>query len=93
MGIGLPCIAFKGHNIFKTHVKIEGMTDTPHNKKLYDKLMRKLQIRNFFSRIGLIPYDCLCSIIFKVMPDEKMLADLKAKGFKIIVLPKNPYLT
>jgi len=93
MGIGLRCIAFKGHNIFKTHVKIEGMNDTPHNKKLYKKLTKKLHFRNFFSQIGLIPYDCLCSIIFKEMPEEKTLEELEKKGFKIVRLPKNPYLT
>jgi 2-polyprenyl-3-methyl-5-hydroxy-6-metoxy-1,4-benzoquinol methylase len=92
MGMGLPCVAFKGYIMFKTHVPIEGLLDVPLNKKLYRKIQRRIALRSLISALGIIPYESLCSIIFKEQPSLQMVIDLKKQGFKIYQLPDNPYL-
>ena len=59
MGIGLPFIAFKRHNIFVTHDAIEGLMDVPLNQKVYKRIRRKLALRNLVSAMGIIPYGSL----------------------------------
>lgn len=92
MGIGLPYIAFKRYDNFKSYEKIEGMFDVPINQKLYRKIKLKLAIRSFISSLGIIPHGSLCCIIFKEQPGEKVLRDMIDRGFITIPLPKNPYL-
>jgi len=92
MGIGLPCIAFKHYDHFKSHTAIEGMLDVPLNQKLYKKIQRKLKFRSLISNLGLIPHGSLCTVIFKEQPSEIVLRGLKELGFTILSLPPNPYL-
>jgi SAM-dependent methyltransferase len=90
MGIGLPCIAFKDINVL---LKIKEDTDiVPTDYRLLNKLKRKLKFLNFFCKLRLIPYNTLCSIIFKEMPDNELLKKLKESGYRVIKLPANPYL-
>ena len=91
MGIGLPCIAFKHYDHFKSHVSISGMIDSL-NQKLYKRIKRKLKLRSFISILGLIPHSSICTVIFKKQPDKIVLRDLKKLGFTILPLPTNPYL-
>jgi 2-polyprenyl-3-methyl-5-hydroxy-6-metoxy-1,4-benzoquinol methylase len=92
MGIGLPCIAFKRYDHFKSHTQIDGMLDVPINQKLYRKIKLKLAVRNFVSSLGIIPHGSLCCVVFKEQPSEKIIRCMKDRGFIIIPLPKNPYL-
>ena len=92
MGIGLPCIAFKRYDHFKSHTQIDGMLDVPINQKLYKKIKLKLALRSFISSLGIIPHGSLCCVVFKEQPDEKVKLGMKNLGFSIIQLPKNPYL-
>lgn len=92
MGMGLPCIAFKRYDNFKSHTPIEGMMDVPLNQKLYKKIKRNLAIRSFISSLGIIPHGSLCCIVFKQQPSEKALMGMKDRGFLTLPLPKNPYL-
>lgn len=90
MGINLPFIAFKGINVL---LQINDNTyEVPHNKKIWKKLIAKINRKNFLCKLGLIPYNTLCSIIFKEMPTEDELLELKKLGYKLIPLPKNPYI-
>ena len=93
MGIGLPYIAFKKYDNFKSHKTIEGLFDVPINQKLYRKIKLKLAIRSFISSLGIIPHGSLCCVIFKEQPNKKVVSDLNGLGFTTIQLPKNPYLT
>ncbi len=90
MGIGLPCIAFKGVNVL-LNIK-EDQRTVPTNKKLLKKVMKKISLLNILCKLRIIPYNTLCSIIFKEMPSDELLNDLKAEGYKIIKLPANPYV-
>jgi hypothetical protein len=92
MGMGLPCIAFKGINAFFTHKDYPEAREVPTNKKLWKKVTRKLDFLDFLNTLTLIPKNTLCCVIFKQMPDSEMMNDLKKNGFKVLVLPKNPYL-
>ena len=92
MGMGLPCIAFKRYDHFKSHTTIDGIMDVPLNQKLYRKIKFTLAMRSFISSLGIIPHGSLCCVIFKVQPAEKVLLGMKDQGFSIIPLPKNPYL-
>lgn len=89
-GINLPLVAFKGINdYFTTEIDLNQPTT---NKKILNAVKNRIVIKDFFSKIGLIPYMLQTSIIFKEMPSEKTLHALKKEGYKIIKLPKNPYL-
>lgn len=89
MGIGLPCIAFLGINIIKC--ENEKMTSVPTDRKLWHKIKSRLTILNLLSRLKIIPYKMLCSVIFKQMPDEETIKELKETGYRVIKLPANPY--
>ena len=91
MGIGLPCIAFKDINVV-LNIK-EDASVSPTNYKLLNKVKRKLGFLNFLGKLRIIPYNTLCSIIFKEMPDEATIKKLKDSGYQVIKLPVNPYLT
>jgi 2-polyprenyl-3-methyl-5-hydroxy-6-metoxy-1,4-benzoquinol methylase len=93
MGIGLPCIAFKRYDNFKSHENIEGLFDVPLNQKLYRKIKMKLALRGVLSSLGIIPHGSLCCVLFKEQPSEKVIKSMKERGFITIQLPKNPYLT
>ena len=92
MGIGLPFIAFKRHNIFVTHDPIEGLMDVPLNQKVYKRIRRKLALRNLVSAMGVIPYGSLCCVLFKEQPTGEVIRKMKGQGFITIQLPTNPYL-
>jgi len=90
MGIGLSCLAFKEINVL---LKIKGNTQlVPMDHKLLKNIKIKLGFMNILSKLRIIPYNTLCSIVFKEMPDKELLKNLKENGYKIIKLPQNPYL-
>jgi len=90
MGIGLRLIAFKGINVL-LHFKDE-VLEVPHNRKVWRKLQSQLRIKDILCKLKIIPYNTVCSIIFKEYPDETTLRKMREQGFKIIPLPENPYL-
>lgn len=92
MGIGLPCIAFKGINVFFTHKELTAGKEVPTNKKLWNKVIFQLKILDLLSFLSIIPHNTLCSVVFKKMPDDALIQRLKTDGYKVIFLPKNPYL-
>ena len=95
MGMGLPCIAFKGTNIRLVPIpkKWGDAAKSPMDKKLYKILMRKLSIWNFFCKLRIIPYNTLYAVIFKEKPSEELLRELKKNNYRVIELPENPYLS
>ncbi|MGL5913423.1 MAG: class I SAM-dependent methyltransferase [Bacteroidales bacterium] len=79
MGLGLPCIAFKGHTRFP-------WTTNPKTE------IFKIKCYNILSALHLLPYPSLTCVIFKEMPTPTEICDMKAAHFKMILLPKNPHL-
>ncbi len=92
MGIGLPCIAFRTCNMLNKNLTVKNQFEVPINQHLKKRAILSTRIRDFFSRIGLIPYNTLIAVIFKEMPDKTLQENLKNKGYKVLPLPPNPYL-
>ena len=90
MGINLPAIAFKGlHDYYTTSIDLsEPLT----NLKYFRLVRNKIRFRTFLSRMGIIPYQNYCSVIFKELPSGQVKQKLKSMGYKYIELPKNPYI-
>ncbi len=81
MGIGLPCIAFKRFNTIILENPPKSYYEVPLNKTLFKKIHNKLFIRNVISKIGILPYNTVCSIIFKQAPSEKNYQKFSSKRF------------
>jgi len=90
MGVGLPMVAFKGINDFYT-TKYDLKSSTG-NKKLFRKVKGRIKLKNFLSRLGLIPYELEACVIFKKQPSPEVVANMNEQGFKVLSLPENPYL-
>ncbi|WP_051536348.1 hypothetical protein [Marinilabilia salmonicolor] len=90
MGIGLPMVAFKGINDFYT-TKFDLKSST-ENRKIFRKVKSKIRVKNLLCRLGIIPYELEACVIFKHQPSAEILAGMKGQGFKVLVLPENPYL-
>ena len=56
MGIGLPCIAFRGEHIAINFWDIKGILDVPINAKAYRKAVRKARALTLLSKAGIIPF-------------------------------------
>ncbi|NVN96213.1 MAG: class I SAM-dependent methyltransferase [Bacteroidetes bacterium] len=91
MGIGLPAIAYKGINSY--WIEKFDLMQPLTNKKLFKKVKRKIRIRDVICRLGIIPYQMMSCVIFKKLPTEQQIFELKKNGYKYIQLPENPYLT
>ncbi|KOY87157.1 methyltransferase type 11 [bacterium 336/3] len=89
MGINLPAIAFKGinNNYYKVSIANES-----YQSSAFKKLQRKIRWHNLLCKLTLMPYQVLSAIIFKQTPDEQTIASLKKDGYRVYILPKNPYL-
>jgi len=92
MGMGLPCVAFKGLTIDISQTNKELLYQTPANEKFWAKVKRKSNIRNFISRLHLLPYGHLCAVVFSQAPTNEMRQRLTNEGFSILDLPVNPYI-
>ncbi len=90
MGVNLPYIAFKGLNDHYTTAL--DLSQPISNRKILRKVKSRISLKNFLSKLGIIPYQIVCSIIFKQAPDEELLSSLKQNGYKVIKMKKNPYL-
>lgn len=49
-------------------------------------------VQNILSRIGLLGYGLGCVVVFKGQADAGLCNALKAGGFQIVELPRNPYV-
>ncbi len=92
MGIGLPCIAFKPHNLILDYWNIPGILDVPFNRQAYVTAKRQWFLRNLVSKLGVVPYNQLCCVVFKEIPEADVVERMRTAGYKIIKLPPNPYL-
>jgi ubiquinone/menaquinone biosynthesis C-methylase UbiE len=90
MGINLPCIAFKGINDY--YSPNMDLSNPVINQKAFSKVKSKIAFRNFFCKLGIIPYQTQSCIIFKEYPDEATIDRLKKDNYKFIKLKANPYL-
>lgn len=90
-GLGLRLVAFKKIN---PSFWFEGAeyVSIKNQKKVFLSVKVKKKIRDFLVRIKLIPAQTLVSIIFKITPDNTTIKALKKNGYRLVYIPKNPYL-
>lgn len=88
LGLNLPCIAFKGINIY--HNGAEGK---PAGKFSWAKLQMDLMTRllNLLTFLKITSPQLLAVIIFKEEPSATCLAEMKKAGYRVLRLPRNPY--
>jgi hypothetical protein len=93
MGMGAPAIAFKKLNIIVDLKMSQNIIQqVPINKKYWKKLLCRLTIKNLISSTHIIPYNHLCCVIFKRIPEVEVIQKMKKLGYIYIELPKNPYV-
>ncbi len=90
MGINLPYVAFKGINDYYSDSLDLSLPAT--KGRVFSKVKRKIKIKNFLSKIGLIPYYMMACVIFKQEPTSEELKEFRDKGYKIVKMKKNPYI-
>lgn len=90
LGMNYEVIAFKGYNDFYLYgAEYEKLTS---KGKVFKKISARIRLLDIFTRLRLLDYGMLASIIFKQKPSADLLAKLHHDGFDIIVLPRNPHI-
>jgi ubiquinone/menaquinone biosynthesis C-methylase UbiE len=88
--IQLPLVAFyEFDDHYIEGVELEKRAD---NGPMFKKIKRKLSQGRLLVKLGLRRYQHMISILFRVMPDQQMLQELKKNGFTLVKIPKNPYV-
>ncbi len=90
-GINLPMIAVKN---FNPNFWFPGSEKIPAVKaeKKFRRILLKKSARDFLSKSGIVPSQSLSIIIFKTLPEIDLQESLRKDGYKLIRIPKNPYL-
>lgn len=90
LGLDLSTVACRGLNDYYVKgVEYEKLED---NSKLFKKIKRIISICDFLSKIKLKPYSILVTIIFKEEPSLEIRQKLKIADYRLIDLPRNPYI-
>ncbi|MCX6181179.1 MAG: class I SAM-dependent methyltransferase [Bacteroidetes bacterium] len=89
-GQNFDAIAFKDMN---DHYISGGEFELANdNSPIYRALKRKIEEMDDFCKKGIQNYDYLVACIFKNMPADHVVADLKKSGFEFKKLTKNPHM-
>src|SRR6185295_6272968 len=87
LGLALPAVAFKRyHDIY-----IAGVEDQPYHKdsSLLKATLRKHSIMKMKRALGFLRKNNIQVIIFKEVPDVKVIQALKDDKYEYVALPKN----
>lgn len=90
-GLSLPVVAFKRINSNFYFKGAETTKATSDNFKFL-KLKLKKKIFDLLVSLKICSSQVLCTIIYKELPGEKDLQNLKKAGYYIVQIPANPYL-
>jgi SAM-dependent methyltransferase len=90
-GLNLPAVAFKFINPNFYHPDND-LKEASLAKMPFLKMRLKKLILDCLTMLKVIPGQVLSTIVFKKLPDEALTARLKKEGYRILLLPKNPYL-
>ena len=90
LGLNFGTVAFKGLNdAYFPGVEFEKLADNGPTKK---KVKALIGLNNLLCKIGIANHSILAAVIFKNTPGKTLQKKLKDSGFKIVHLPKNPYI-
>lgn len=90
-GLNLPLVAFKRINPNFYFTGAEGITADKKNKK-FRAIYFKKSVLDLLSKLNIIPGQVLSAIVFKETPENEALQALRKEGYKLLNIPKNPYL-
>ena len=91
LGLNLDMIAFKELNDhYVDGVEFEKLDES---SALFKEVKRVIDERDSLCEKGLKGYTHIISLIFKKKPSVECIELLKKDGFRIKMLPKNPYIT
>ena len=83
-------LAYKGMNDFY-HPRFADSDSTQFN--VGNVVSRfGIYIQDIFSALRLLGYGLGCIVVFRAAPDMECSAALQAAGFRMISLPRNPYV-
>lgn len=90
LALGGHCLADRGVNDF-FHARLVQHDYAPGN---WPTLLTRLGIgvQDMLCRLGLLGHGLACVVVFKGQPEPPMLQALQRAGFRVQMLPRNPYL-
>jgi ubiquinone/menaquinone biosynthesis C-methylase UbiE len=90
LGLNLPAVAFKRfHDVHLDGVEFEKADET---SELLKRTKREIRKNNLLCRLGLSTMNHVAAVIFKISPEASLRDRLQSLGYRILDLPKNPYL-
>ncbi|RYE55706.1 MAG: class I SAM-dependent methyltransferase, partial [Sphingobacteriales bacterium] len=90
-GLNLPMVAFKRINPNFYSAKTEAMLASARDTRfLWIKI--KKEIMDLLVKLKVLPGQVLATIVFKEAPDTATLKKLMIDGYKVVQIPRNPYL-
>jgi hypothetical protein len=63
-----------------------------NSNKTFKCIKFKKATRDILCNLGILPSQTLAIIVFKKTPNTNVLISMKSNGYKVINIPKNPYL-
>ncbi|MEN0054351.1 MAG: class I SAM-dependent methyltransferase [Mucilaginibacter sp.] len=90
-GLNLPLVAFKRIN---PNFHFQGADDVPAHlgNSIFFAIRAKKLMLDILMKLKLIPGQVLSAIVFKQQPDEQTMQQLRADGYRLVVIPDNPYI-
>ena len=89
-GLNLPAVAFKfiNPNFYNpgNDSKFASLLNFP-----FLILRTKKFLLDSLTKLKIVPGQVLAAIIFKELPDEALITTLKKEGYRVVIVPKNPY--
>jgi SAM-dependent methyltransferase len=90
LGVGLSHVAFKAMNSY--HVAGLEELELARHKKTYRKLRLMILLQDMLTRMRGAHAGLLVAILFKEPPTNALSDLLRASGYEVVTLPRNPYL-
>jgi SAM-dependent methyltransferase len=91
-GLNLPVLAFKRINPNFYFKGAEVLTQKKYNGR-FMKIKVKKAIMDILLKCRLFPGQVLCTVVFKTIPENSLLQQMKAEGYHFVHIPENPYAT
>lgn len=89
LGMNLPAVAFLPFDdVYYPGVEEERASN---EFPLFRKIQRELKRLRWLRLLGFHSSNYLAVVVFKSTPDEKLLQAMKSKGYRVHLLPRNPY--
>ncbi|MDN5285887.1 MAG: methyltransferase type 11 [Mucilaginibacter sp.] len=89
--LNLPLVAFKAINPHFYSKKLDGLSINSKSKTFFLIKAKKLFL-DILLKLRIIPGQVLSAVVFKQMPDDQTIRHLQSDGYRLVNIPKNPYI-